>query len=182
MSECAGIDIKQVDTSKPFVIRLFDLNGELALDLTVEGKVLETTRLPADTSSLDPGVATVVDSDGNEEAFKMHLGEGPGTETSGYTGESPSVLLRKALAADPEWAWSWHCNIAMPIQDTMNVPPKAANHMAAVLMQHLFGVDMGQSAIYQDWLEHLECPPSPDGLHSPAVRKGHPCVYCGNLL
>lgn len=50
--------------------------------------------------------------------------------------------LMKVLQDDPEMAWAWHCNIAMPIMDELNVSHKQANFAAARLMSHLFEVDM----------------------------------------
>ena len=50
--------------------------------------------------------------------------------------------LAGAINADPEYAWSWHCNIAMPIKDEMNCSHYSANVAAARIMRTLFSVDM----------------------------------------
>ena len=54
---------------------------------------------------------------------------------------NPYVVFSDALKADPERAWSWHCNIAMPIMDYLKVSPADANLAAVKLMKHLFDVD-----------------------------------------
>ncbi|QUT04030.1 hypothetical protein KFK14_12825 [Sphingobium phenoxybenzoativorans] len=48
----------------------------------------------------------------------------------------------KALMADPEYAWGWHCNLAMPILDAIGCSHQQANEAAAHLMQHLWSVDI----------------------------------------
>lgn len=69
---------------------------------------------------------------------------------------SPSIVeamdrLKTAIRMDPGYAWSWHCNLAMPILDTRRVigepliRHRQANEMAANLMQHLFDVDVRAS-------------------------------------
>jgi hypothetical protein len=50
--------------------------------------------------------------------------------------------LKAAMAADPDYAWGWHCNIAVPIMDAAGVSHKRANEAAAHLMQHLFDYDI----------------------------------------
>lgn len=49
-------------------------------------------------------------------------------------------ILGEAFNDDPDFAWSWHCNIAMPIQDA-GVDYMDSNWIAAQIMMHLFGVD-----------------------------------------
>jgi hypothetical protein len=43
---------------------------------------------------------------------------------------------------DPDYAWSWQCNLAMPIMDATGVSRELANVAAAHLMQHLWGCDI----------------------------------------
>ena len=58
--------------------------------------------------------------------------------------------LKAALQADDEYAWSWHCNIAMAFVDTepeygsRNLH-KVANGGAAIFMQRCFDIDIKQS-------------------------------------
>lgn len=55
--------------------------------------------------------------------------------------QNPYTVFSEALKADPEWAWSWHCNIAMPLVDYLKISPEDANLAAIKLMKHLFDVD-----------------------------------------
>jgi hypothetical protein len=48
-------------------------------------------------------------------------------------------ILRRAMKKDPDYAWSWHCNLAMMAQDA-GAPHKEANIRAGDLMHSLFGV------------------------------------------
>jgi hypothetical protein len=48
--------------------------------------------------------------------------------------------LERALQDDPEYAWSWHCNIACPIMDE-GASYELANKAAARIMKHLFHID-----------------------------------------
>lgn len=72
--------------------------------------------------------------------------------------------LSAELQADPEMAWAYFCNIAMPVMDsyaptfgaasvmgwvTHEAQHKLANEAGAHLMQHLFGVDITTHPHYQ---------------------------------
>jgi hypothetical protein len=48
--------------------------------------------------------------------------------------------LKLAIEADPGYAWSWHCNIAMAAQDE-GLDHAAGNRAAARFMSMCFGVD-----------------------------------------
>lgn len=50
-------------------------------------------------------------------------------------------ILKRAILADPGYAWSWHCNFAMPIYDS-GVDHEIANKAAARLMEHIFQADI----------------------------------------
>jgi len=57
-----------------------------------------------------------------------------------------SFPLRELVAhlkADMDCAWSWHCNLAMPMQDE-GVSHEQANRAAARIMFTVFGVDVTQ--------------------------------------
>lgn len=56
--------------------------------------------------------------------------------------------LSHEMQTDPDIAWGWHCNIAMPIMDVLDCSHKDANEAAAHLMQRLFGVDITQHEQY----------------------------------
>lgn len=57
--------------------------------------------------------------------------------------------LKAAMQADPEYAWGWHCNFAMPIMDASGISHEKANKAAAHLMQHLFDYDITTHPHYQ---------------------------------
>lgn len=54
------------------------------------------------------------------------------------TGRAVRHLMR-VMAEDRDYAWSWHCNLAMPMSDA-GVPIQKANEIAERLMRHIFGV------------------------------------------
>jgi hypothetical protein len=62
---------------------------------------------------------------------------------------APIEALSAEIAANPDHAWGWHCNIAMPIMDATGVSHELANQAAAHLMQHLFGYDITTDERYQ---------------------------------
>lgn len=49
-------------------------------------------------------------------------------------------VLSKAMQDDADFAWSWHCNIAMTAQDA-GAPHNRANIWAANFMHRAFAVD-----------------------------------------
>ena len=49
-------------------------------------------------------------------------------------------VLSDAMKADPGYAWSWHCNVAMAAMDE-GVSHEAGNAAAARFMSSAFGVD-----------------------------------------
>lgn len=57
--------------------------------------------------------------------------------------------LKVAMAADPEYAWSWHCNLAVPIMDAAGISHEKANVAACYLMQHLFDYDVTADSRYE---------------------------------
>ena len=57
-------------------------------------------------------------------------------------------VIKKALNNDPDYAWGWHCNLAMSSFDEGMDRP-SANRAAARFMQICFGVDTTQN-------EHFE--------------------------
>lgn len=64
---------------------------------------------------------------------------------------SPIKGLIDALKADPEYAWSWHCNIAMALHDSGAGPHSACNRGAALFLSQLSGgaVDTTQNPAYE---------------------------------
>lgn len=63
--------------------------------------------------------------------------------------EHPFQALQAAIHADPECAWGWHCNLAVPIMDAIGVSHEQANIAAAHLMSFLFSYDVTKDARYQ---------------------------------
>lgn len=57
--------------------------------------------------------------------------------------------LKKAMHEDAAYAWSWHCNLAVPIMDSLKCSHEDANKAAAHLMQHLFALDITQSEYWK---------------------------------
>ena len=53
-------------------------------------------------------------------------------------------VLAGAIRSDPDYAWGWQCNIAMPIMDELNCSHYSANVAAARIMRLVFCVDMFQ--------------------------------------
>jgi hypothetical protein len=55
--------------------------------------------------------------------------------------------LKQELQADSEYAWGWHCNIAMASVDE-GMDHAAANRAAARFMRNCFGIDTSKSRQY----------------------------------
>lgn len=65
-----------------------------------------------------------------------------------HVNESPNVPLIRALQNDLDWAWSYHCNIAMAFQDEGG-DHKTANRAAARFMKNWADVDTTQHVGYK---------------------------------
>jgi hypothetical protein len=72
-------------------------------------------------------------------------------DTSNYTPKYAMDVLRNAMAADPEYAWSWQANIAMAFFDEAKLAMERreptnmhalSNKAAARFMQQCFEVDL----------------------------------------
>lgn len=55
---------------------------------------------------------------------------------------SEFLNMQRLMQSDAEYAWAWHCNLAMPIMDVAGCDHKTANEAAAHLMQHIWSVDI----------------------------------------
>lgn len=55
--------------------------------------------------------------------------------------KSPMSKLSKQLQNDPEYAWSWHCNVAVHMMDA-GLSHKKSNKIAARFMYSIFGVNI----------------------------------------
>lgn len=58
-------------------------------------------------------------------------------------------VLKKEISNDPDFAWGVHCNIAMPICDSINVNHEQGNLAAARLMEHLFNHDITKHEYFE---------------------------------
>lgn len=56
-------------------------------------------------------------------------------------------VIKKAIHDDPEYAWGWHCNIAMAAYDE-GLNHDKANKAAARFMYNCFGIDMTKNEHY----------------------------------
>lgn len=70
------------------------------------------------------------------------------------------AALKAAIHDDPEYAWAWHCNLAVPIMDAANVAHLPANQAAALIMAQMFDYDItthpyweGPKASYHEYYE-----------------------------
>lgn len=76
------------------------------------------------------------------------------------------TALKSLMQSDPEYAWGWHCNLAMPIMDAIGCTHEEANEAGAHLMSFLWEVDVtkderysgGKSAAQSthEWLSQVE--------------------------
>jgi hypothetical protein len=63
--------------------------------------------------------------------------------------------LKEAIQNDPDYAWSWHCNLAVPMQDE-GMSPYSSQLAASRILSNFFGVDMLKNQFYIDWLRRYE--------------------------
>lgn len=63
---------------------------------------------------------------------------------------SPFEQLQNALNSDSGYAWSWFCNIAVPLMDSTGMSHAEANKAAAHLFQHIFKIDVTGWKEYRD--------------------------------
>lgn len=63
--------------------------------------------------------------------------------------EKEMKTIKRAIECDKDYAWAWHCNLAMSSYDEgLDLP--AANRAAARFMRVCFGVDMTQHENFSD--------------------------------
>lgn len=60
-----------------------------------------------------------------------------------------NTVLRHAMRDDPEYAWAWFCNLAMPIMDAIGCSHEQANVAGAHLMSLLFDRDITKDPRFQ---------------------------------
>jgi hypothetical protein len=59
------------------------------------------------------------------------------------------TALKDLINTDTEYAWAWHCNLAVPIMDAACVNHATANEAAALIMAQMFDHDITQHPQYQ---------------------------------
>lgn len=57
-------------------------------------------------------------------------------------------ILKDNLQTDMDYAWTWFCNIAVPMQDE-GISHEVSNKAAARIMQNCFGVDITKCKYYK---------------------------------
>lgn len=71
---------------------------------------------------------------------------------------TPTVFsqLRDLLVNDPEYAWAWHCNLAMAIDDELHVGHVNRNLATARIMSNFFGVDITKNKCWDVEISHVK--------------------------
>ena len=64
-------------------------------------------------------------------------------------------IIQQAMQEDTSYAWSWHCNIAVPMMDE-GVKHKRANRSAANIMRNIFNVDVTKFPEYITIMERTK--------------------------
>jgi len=62
---------------------------------------------------------------------------------------TPFDMVKDQIHADPDRAWGWHCNLAMPIMDSIQVSAEDANKAGAALLSFLFDYDITKHPNYR---------------------------------
>ncbi len=75
--------------------------------------------------------------------------------------------LRRAMQKDIDYAWSWHCNVAMAAFDA-GAPIREAHERAADFICNAFDVDVRAS---DQWKNIFMVPPADDDAHHDPVNQ-----------
>lgn len=70
----------------------------------------------------------------------------------------PFAMLTEVMHRDPEYAWAWHCNLAMAFFDEGIVSMWQANSAASRIMRQFFDIDIRENHYWQA------------GVHGPLER------------
>ncbi|HHN9420441.1 TPA: hypothetical protein ACP7Q5_005068, partial [Escherichia coli] len=65
------------------------------------------------------------------------------------TGPTPYIKLASTMHADPEYAWSWHCQYASTLRRSMG--HEQANRLAVTIMINMWGIDTSRDARYRNF-------------------------------
>lgn len=101
-------------------------------------------------------------------------------ESTAPTAKVAMDILRDAMQADPEYAWSWHCNLAMMAYDA-GASHGPANKWAANFMKIAFDCDTSKNEHYEV-VDDSPAPRAPEGyvLHDrcPKCDSNKVCQHC----
>lgn len=84
--------------------------------------------------------------------------------------------LKAAIADDPDYAWAWHCNLAMPIKDELDVSHEQANQAAARLMRHTFDFDSAEHPYFKDFAKEWAHVRTASGIVIPPAGSTNPAT------
>ncbi len=59
------------------------------------------------------------------------------------------ATFKRLMRDDSEYAWAWHCNIAVPIMDSIGATHRDANIAAAHLLSCLFEYDITEHPAFE---------------------------------
>lgn len=62
---------------------------------------------------------------------------------------TPFAELANLIRTDPEYAWAFHCNLAVPIWDVTRCTHTYANQAAALIMRQMFDHDITTHQQYE---------------------------------
>lgn len=84
---------------------------------------------------------------------------------------SPIKGLIDAMKADPEYAWGWHCNLAMAMHDSGAGPHQACNRGAALFLSLLSdgAVDTTQHPAYENTQGNIK-PVNPTAANAETIK------------
>jgi hypothetical protein len=71
--------------------------------------------------------------------------------------------IKQALIDDFDYAWSWHSNIAMVIQDSGN-DYNASNLLASKIMKRIWDIDTSENPRYLEMFKKKTCSSKVDGI------------------
>lgn len=57
--------------------------------------------------------------------------------------------LKASIHADPDYAWGWQCNLAVPMMDAIGASHEGSNRAAALIMAQMFDYDITSHPNYQ---------------------------------
>lgn len=70
------------------------------------------------------------------------------TQAKLKTERHPFDVLKEQIRSDPEYAWAWHCNLAVPMTD-VGVGRKEADQASALILSQMFDCDITTHPYWQ---------------------------------